>query len=217
MTAVAVLTLLAVPALAQAGRTCLPKNNTARILTKPAPNAIHPDWMGDSYVGLGWSFAAKRIIADTTGDYGFGDLLSPRGGVVNHDVYVVLSEWDCSPSGTSTTAAEACGFNDCSYFHDKKLILTFPKQEGDDDRIGSVVSYLSSKNEKLVCKRIDQELHEDVYQCNPDTMLMLSYAMYEDGVTEIKESRCATLSSVCWRNLVRKIKGPFTAVRGSAG
>jgi hypothetical protein len=116
MTAVAVLTLLAVPALGQAGRTCLPKNNTARILTKPAPNAIHPDLRGDSYVGLGWSFAAKRIVADTTGDYGFGDILSPRGGVVNHNVYVLLSEWDCSSSSTSATAAETCGFNDCSSF-----------------------------------------------------------------------------------------------------
>jgi hypothetical protein len=37
--------------------------------------------MGDSYVGLGWSFAAKRIVADITGDYGFVTYLALTAGL----------------------------------------------------------------------------------------------------------------------------------------
>jgi hypothetical protein len=50
------------------------KNNAARILTKPAPNAIHPDWTGDSFVGTGWTFIPKKVVSNVMGQYALGDL-----------------------------------------------------------------------------------------------------------------------------------------------
>lgn len=37
---------------------CHPKDNSARILASPRPNDIHPDWKGEAYVGMSWSFVA---------------------------------------------------------------------------------------------------------------------------------------------------------------
>jgi hypothetical protein len=80
---------------AQAERSCSPNTNAARILAQPSPNAIHPAWRGDAFVGVSWSFLPRRTVSNMTGQYAFGDLLSPRGGVVNRDVYILLSEWQC--------------------------------------------------------------------------------------------------------------------------
>jgi uncharacterized protein YecT (DUF1311 family) len=78
---------------------CSPKTNTARILTRAAPNAIHPDWRGDNFVGTGWTLTPKRTVTNLTGTYAIGDLHSgSTGGIVNRNVFVLLSEWDCSGS-----------------------------------------------------------------------------------------------------------------------
>ncbi len=74
---------------------CHPHENTARILFKPAPNAIHRDWAGDSYIGTSWGLKPKQMIR--AGSFAFvkGDLYSPRGGLTNKEVYVLASEWSC--------------------------------------------------------------------------------------------------------------------------
>jgi len=78
-----------------AGAACAPKDNAARILASPSPNDIHPDWQGDSYVGLSWSFEVTGYAGDQTGDYLKGNLNSPRGGLVNSGVYILRREWEC--------------------------------------------------------------------------------------------------------------------------
>jgi hypothetical protein len=74
---------------------CSPKIHAARILSKPAPNAVHPHWRGDNFVGPGWTFVAKQTVTNTTGIYARGDLHGSRGGVVNRDIFILLSEWEC--------------------------------------------------------------------------------------------------------------------------
>lgn len=74
---------------------CSPKANSARILTKPSPNAIHPDFSGDSFVGLGWGFNPEKIVTNVTGRYARGNLRGSHGGVRNAGVYILLSEWSC--------------------------------------------------------------------------------------------------------------------------
>ena len=88
---------------------CAPKDNNARILTKPSPNAVHPDWRGDNFVGTGWSFLPRKIVNTMTGQYAQGSLRGPRGAVVNRRVFILLSEWNCSgasegPSNQQTVA-----------------------------------------------------------------------------------------------------------------
>lgn len=89
-----VVILALVPGIA-AAESCAPSSNTARILSKPAPNAIHPDWSGESYVGLSWSFETTDQIEEDDITYFQGDLISPQGGVVNEGVYILADEWDC--------------------------------------------------------------------------------------------------------------------------
>jgi uncharacterized protein YecT (DUF1311 family) len=92
---------------------CSPKTNTARILTRAAPNAIHPDWTGDNFVGTGWTLTPVRTVTNITGAYAVGDLHSgSTGGIVNRDVYILLSEWDCSePSSQKPGARVRPSFN----------------------------------------------------------------------------------------------------------
>lgn len=75
---------------------CVPKNNQSRILSTPNPNDIHPDWRGESYIGTSWSLITKEIIKNNTVIYLKGDLYSPRGGLINENVFVLENEWDCS-------------------------------------------------------------------------------------------------------------------------
>lgn len=83
----------ALPATAQTW--CHPKDSTARILQSHNPNDLHPQWTGESYIGTGWALApGQRVTVDGV-DYIKGTLYSPRGGVVNEDVYVLTREWDC--------------------------------------------------------------------------------------------------------------------------
>lgn len=75
---------------------CHPKDTTARILKSPNPNDLHPDWTGENRIGTGWTLSAKDVrTSETKTYYIFGDLLSPRGGVVNKGVWVLTAEWDC--------------------------------------------------------------------------------------------------------------------------
>jgi len=80
---------------AAAAMQCYPKDNSARILSSPSPNDIHPDWRGDSYVGTSWSFSVHGSAEDGTGRYLRGNLMSPRGGLVSPDVYILRKEWTC--------------------------------------------------------------------------------------------------------------------------
>lgn len=81
------------PAICLADTSCAPKDNSARILASPSPNDIHPDWTGESYVGLSWTFVPNSD--DLSGKYLLGDLYSPKGGVVNKGVYILARQWDC--------------------------------------------------------------------------------------------------------------------------
>ncbi|PAX54870.1 hypothetical protein CK510_11830 [Brunnivagina elsteri CCALA 953] len=75
---------------------CAPRDNKSRILSSPKPNDIHPNWRGDSYIGASWSFITKEIITNDTGKYLKGDLYSPRGGLINENIFVIENEWDCN-------------------------------------------------------------------------------------------------------------------------
>jgi hypothetical protein len=77
---------------------CSPKTPAARILAKPARNAVHPHWRGDNFVGTGWTFTPRQMVTNTTGSYARGDLHGSRGGVVDRDIFVLLSEWECKNS-----------------------------------------------------------------------------------------------------------------------
>lgn len=85
---------LVAPSVASA-ETCYPKDNSARILSSASPNDIHPNWLGDSYIGTSWTFVVHGKAEDGTGKYLRGNLMSPRGGLVNADVYILRKEWNC--------------------------------------------------------------------------------------------------------------------------
>jgi hypothetical protein len=74
---------------------CSPRDNSARILSSPSPNDIHPDWRGEAYLGTSWTFIAHGSAEDGTGKYLRGNLISPRGGLINADIYILRKEWDC--------------------------------------------------------------------------------------------------------------------------
>ena len=74
---------------------CVPKEVTSRILASANPNDSHPDWRGESNIGLSWSLRPKRYVHATTGRYLVGDLISPRGGVITRNVFVIYKEWVC--------------------------------------------------------------------------------------------------------------------------
>ncbi|MFO5492819.1 MAG: hypothetical protein ACLBM6_09815 [Cuspidothrix sp.] len=75
---------------------CAPKSNQSRILSSPNPNDIHPNWKGESYIGTSWSLIAKQIIKNDIATYLKGDLYSPRGGLINENIFVLENEWDCN-------------------------------------------------------------------------------------------------------------------------
>jgi hypothetical protein len=74
---------------------CGPKDVTARILKSPNPNDIASDWSGESRIGLSWSFIVKRLLKTEGGTFLQGDLISPRGGITDRNVFVLESEWSC--------------------------------------------------------------------------------------------------------------------------
>jgi hypothetical protein len=89
---------------------CAPKSNQSRILSSPSPNDIHPQWGGESYIGTSWTLVVNQIIKTNVNTYLQGDLYSPRGGIVNKNVFVIENEWDCSPIEGSKAKSE----NDCA-------------------------------------------------------------------------------------------------------
>ena len=74
---------------------CVPRDSTSRILSSPKPNDIHPNWSGNNYVGKSWSFKAKNVVKNNIVTYFKGDLYSPRGGLVNQDIFIIQNEWEC--------------------------------------------------------------------------------------------------------------------------
>lgn len=74
---------------------CSPKDNTARILSEPSPNALHPNW-SDGFLGTSFTIALTRRVKAISGEYLEGDLYTPRGNLTERGVFAVASEWDCS-------------------------------------------------------------------------------------------------------------------------
>lgn len=71
-----------------------PKIYNARVLSKPHPTAIHPDWKA-SELGKAWSLFAHKKITNATGVYYEGDLISPRGGKLEQGPYFFfVQEWE---------------------------------------------------------------------------------------------------------------------------
>lgn len=91
---IAILLLVAAgPAL---GGTCAPVSNEARIFASADAKDIHPDWQGDNRIGLSWSLEITGEEEGADGSYFLiGDLIDPRGNVVNEGVYVSDMEWEC--------------------------------------------------------------------------------------------------------------------------
>jgi hypothetical protein len=74
---------------------CAPYNYNPKILSSPNPKSIHTDWK-ESEVGESWSFFSTKKIENKDGVFLFGNLISPRGGVITKGCYIIYSEWDCS-------------------------------------------------------------------------------------------------------------------------
>jgi hypothetical protein len=76
--------------------TCAPVSTEAGIYASADAEDVHPDWSDGSTIGLSWSLDLR---GDEDGDDGnhylFGDLIDPRGNVVNRGVYVIDMEWEC--------------------------------------------------------------------------------------------------------------------------
>ena len=66
----------------------------ANISVFSAPNfqSPHPDFV-ESRVGASWSFFATKRITNSQGYFFFGNLVSPRGGTVARNAYVLVREW----------------------------------------------------------------------------------------------------------------------------
>ncbi|MDP3896501.1 MAG: hypothetical protein Q8Q62_07485 [Mesorhizobium sp.] len=89
--------LLLLPAgSAFAAASCAPVSTDARIFASADSTDIHPDWNDGSTIGLSWSLIVTGDAQAPDGEYYIvGDLIDPRGGVVNEGVYVSDMEWEC--------------------------------------------------------------------------------------------------------------------------
>jgi hypothetical protein len=74
---------------------CYPNSVAARLLQSASPNDIHPRWGGSSSIGLDWRVEGLRAVNRDGVAYLSGDLISPRGGIINHDVTIIAAEWTC--------------------------------------------------------------------------------------------------------------------------
>lgn len=74
---------------------CAPIDYNPKILSSPNPKSIHPEWK-DNEVGTSWSFLSTKKIENKDGVFLFGNLISPRGGVITKGCYIIYSEWECS-------------------------------------------------------------------------------------------------------------------------
>jgi len=80
------------------GGGCTPKDNTARVLKSAHPLDYAPNWAGNNYLGLAWTFMPNRYVVDPDmkgGIYLQGHLITPRSGEMPDDVFIVFAEWDC--------------------------------------------------------------------------------------------------------------------------
>lgn len=76
--------------------TCSPVSTDAGIYASPDSSDVHPDWADGSQVGLSWTFEQRGEEEGANGSYYlFGDLLDPKGRVVNKGVYVSDMQWEC--------------------------------------------------------------------------------------------------------------------------
>ncbi|MGE5259840.1 MAG: hypothetical protein ACM3MH_03055 [Actinomycetota bacterium] len=76
---------------------CAPKDDMARILKSANPLDLASNWSKTNYVGTSWTFMPKPYVV-TELDGGIflqGDLISPRGGTTDTNVFVLFNEWDC--------------------------------------------------------------------------------------------------------------------------
>ena len=74
--------------------TCTPIDNP-KILSSPNLKSIHPEWK-ESEGGTSWSFFSTKKIENKDGVFLFGNLISPRGGIMTKGCYIIYSEWKCS-------------------------------------------------------------------------------------------------------------------------
>jgi hypothetical protein len=74
---------------------CAPIDYNPKILSSPNLKSVHPDWK-ESEVGTSWSFFSTKKIENKDGVFLFGNLISPRGGVITKGCYIIYSEWECS-------------------------------------------------------------------------------------------------------------------------
>ena len=74
---------------------CASIDYNPKILSSPNPKSIHPEWK-ESEVGTSWSFFSTKKIDNKDGVFLFGNLISPRGGVITKGCYIIYSEWECS-------------------------------------------------------------------------------------------------------------------------
>lgn len=80
------------------GNGCVPKDNMARVLKSAHPYDNAPNWTGKNYIGTGYTFLPKRyVVTDAVGGIFLqGDLLTPRGAVMQRGVFVLYDEWNCA-------------------------------------------------------------------------------------------------------------------------
>lgn len=79
-----------------ASATCSPVSTEALVLASADAGDIHPDWANGSTIGLGWSLDLLGDEEGADGEYYlYGDLLDPRGNLVNEGVYADVMEWEC--------------------------------------------------------------------------------------------------------------------------
>jgi hypothetical protein len=79
------------------GGGCAPRDNTARILSSANPLDFASNWSKNNYVGTSWTFMPQRYVV-TELDGGIflqGDLISPKGGTTDTNVFILFDEWKC--------------------------------------------------------------------------------------------------------------------------
>ena len=79
------------------GGGCAPKDNMARILSSANPLDFAANWSKNNYVGTSWTFMPQRYVV-TELDGGIflqGDLISPKGGTTDTNVFILFDEWKC--------------------------------------------------------------------------------------------------------------------------
>jgi hypothetical protein len=81
---------------------CTPKSNAARILQSPNPNDVHPNWSGQSNIGMSWTFVRQSAVSGPGGEYLRGTLISPRGGETKN-ITVFADEWNCGNIAAADT------------------------------------------------------------------------------------------------------------------